>query len=545
LISDKHRFVLWLIPVIAGAILALYPYWLNHVPYGTDEWGLLRNAEQILTQSPVRLGALPQFDDYNIYWPGVSILEVVFSLIFRTVPLSTVPVVVLASSVLTTSAFFLLIERLTKSGATASIASILLVTAGFFITSAASATKQTVAFSFFTLALLLFLRQDTGWKKNLILFSLTTAALALTHHVTMLLLFTVVLSASLVEYLIKFRSQIPTTRNYLFFFVVGVIFLSYYEFYSKPGWKNIFPLGSSDIVSIIAFWALAMGPLIYYSLARPVKLGQVYAVIVLLTGAIAAVLFLGTRAPLVAGAPIVDSGILLLASSYLATSVIAMLGYYLMQSKMGRLSFAFLGSWMAAIFALVCYMLFASTVGIFVFRLFIFLYPALAAFSAVALVKYLGASGRPSMNMIKKVVLVAVILGISSLSAYQSYAAIVLGNNLLGGHWTYRGSDLSGERWTQTYLQSDSQVAGDTHISYLFGSYGGINVTGPSISTYAYLTGLSSNEPTLLATYSLMGVDGYVIVADGLPLPQNWITRLENMSSITYDNGNIVLWNQA
>ena len=546
--EGTKRILFWLTPALLGVLLALYPYLLTGVPYGTDQWGELRNAEQILAHSPVALGATPQFDSYNIFWPGVSILEIAFSLIFRIDPIKSIPLVVAACSFLTTSLFYLIVERLSKSSVAASISSLFLVSASFYIISEASASKQTLAFSFFMLAVFFAVcNAKLDWR-TFFLFGITSLALAITHHVTMFILLAVLLSVGVVFAAVKIRFSSANVMNPTSLaLVAAVVTLVYFALYARTGWYGLkLPIGSGTVVSLASFLAVAIAPVVYYSLSRPRRLVPIEEMVILV-GSIA-IFLIGTRTHVIPLAPVLPTEIIVFAIPYFVVGFLSLLGHRIMQAKMQRANFAFLASWVGAIVGLEGFAIFSGITGsvVFVYRLFIFLYPGLAALAGIALY-FLFTTRKLRLNWLR-IGGALIVLAIAGFGAYTSLSGVIGGNNILGGHWSYQSSDMIGESWTKTYIPSGTVLSGDSTIFYLFNDYAHVNMSSfTNLGVYGYLAGFSnSGKPALLATYSLMNQDGFVSYTGyGLTLPGNWIGKLENTTSVVYDNGNIVLWQSS
>ena len=543
--EGTRRIFLWLLPSLAGVLLTLYPYLLTGVPYGTDQWGELRNAEQILAHSPVALGVAPQFDRSNIFWPGVSLLEVTFSLVFRVEPINSIPIVVAASSFLTTTLFYLIVEKLSKGSVAASISSLLLVGASFYIISEASASKQTLAFSFFMLGIFLAVCSSKFDWKTFSLFGIVSLALAITHHVTTLILLAVLLSTSIVFAGIRIRySSVKISNPVSLALIVTLVTVFYFAFYASTGWYGLkLPIEAGTFLSLLSFGAVAVAPVLYYSLSKPRSLVPIEEMIILVGGIV--IFLVGTRTHVIPLAPVLPSEIIVFAIPYFVVGFLSLIGHRVMQARMSRTSFAFLASWVGAIVGLEGFAIFSGITGsvVFVYRLFIFLYPGLAALAGIALTSIF-VLRKSGIKWMKPVVALTVLI-IAGFGAYTSLSGVVGGNNILGGHWSYQSSEMSGETWTKTYIPSGSVLSGDSTIFYLFNDYAHVNMTSPaSLSLYAYLSGLTnSGRPALLATYSLMSQDGFVTYTGyGLPLPGNWYGKLENSTSVVYSNGNIVLW---
>jgi hypothetical protein len=136
---------------------------------------------------------------------------------------------------------------------------------------------------------------------------------------------------------------------------------------------------------------------------------------------------------------------------------------------------------------------------------------------------------------------VVVVLAITIPSAYQTYAASIQKQSLLGGQWVYQESDLSGATWISSNLPGNSTMTGDIRMQYILTDYFGVSVN--TTSGYRYLENPGTTaRPAYLVTYSLMAKNGYVQSLYGVKLPGNWTEALAQDAPVYYDNGNIVLW---
>jgi hypothetical protein len=65
--------------LLVALILRLCPTFLSGLPFSTDAWSPIRNAEVLMRYTPVSMGDDKIFDGYNNYWPANSIFGVIFS----------------------------------------------------------------------------------------------------------------------------------------------------------------------------------------------------------------------------------------------------------------------------------------------------------------------------------------------------------------------------------------------------------------------------------------------------------------------------------
>jgi hypothetical protein len=221
--------------------------------------------------------------------------------------------------------------------------------------------------------------------------------------------------------------------------------------------------------------------------------------------------------------------------------VLAIFGYRIMHVGKDRRNFVFVASWIAAVLALGFLGVFAGVPdGLpILYRVLTFIGAPAIILASMALQKALGSARNRGLV---KVMVVSVILLISVTSAYQTYAASIQRESLLGGQWAYQQSDLTGAQWLSANSASRNfNLSGDVRMQYLLTDYLGINVD--TSSGYHYLESPDqAARPEYLVTYSLMARNGYVTSLYGVQLPGNWTAALSQSSPVYYDNGNIILW---
>jgi uncharacterized membrane protein len=560
------------LPFAIAVFLRAYPYLSYGVPYSTDSWSPIRNAQEILANTPTTLGGNPVFDNYNIYWPANSIFGAVASLVFNVVPIKIMPLIFPVVGATTVLIFFLIAEQVSGSTVVAFISSTLFATSGIDAIFTAAVTKETYAEPLFMLSILLILRK-TDWR-SLTLFSLVSAALALSHHATDILL--VAASGSILA-----TSIVLHTRNGdssgkekpLLFLISGVIGTAYLVVYAGTGLGPIASLLSvQDVLIAASFLMVFIAPIAYHSISRPSRLTLVEGAFTL--GLAILALVLGTRNTLLPLVPQLPDALLYDAIPYVAIGVFAVLGYWLMQqAPSGRGRFTFVCSWLATMLALASFAIFSGVPGgiDLAYRLLAFISAPSLILASIAMRwlfltrRYSGgdaASGRPGRIAVITILLLFIMIPTS----YQTYQAAIGKDNLFGGQWTYQQTDLVGGQWISGHMPKGSDlapapstttttatttttptVAADTRMQYLLTGYLGMSVD--TQSGYIYLqnvmhpaAGNNKQQQQLLVTYSLMDKNGYVLLLYGLPLPPGWKASLQATSPIIYSDGNIILW---
>jgi len=534
----RHRALLFLFPFAVAVLLRIYPYLVYGVPYSTDSWSPIRNTEQLLAYTPTTLGGNPVFDSYNIYWPANSIFGAVASLVFDVSPIKAMPLVFPIVASVSVLVFFLVVERISGSALVASIASLFLATAGVDAIFTAAVTKETYAEPLFMVSILLLL-----WKtdrRSGALFAITSVALALSHHATALVLVVVAAAVVSVDSLLLARRGEPIGRKPLLVVLSGAVTLAYFLLYADAG---LGPLGNLVTVQsallVFAFLTIFIAPVAYHAVSRPTRLLLAEGGIVLALAV--GVLAIGTSVTLIPTAPAVTSTLLYSAIPYILGGVLAIFGYRILHLSRDRRNFAFVASWLAALLGLGFLAVFSGVAdGLdILYRLLAFIGPPAIILASLALQRALeGARNRG----LAKALVVAVVLLIAVPSAYQTYAASIQRESLLGGEWAYQRSDLTGAQWVSSNAPpSNFTIAGDLRMQYLLTDYLSVGVN--TSSGYHYLENPASGpRPRYLVTYGLMDADGYVQSLYGAQLPGNWSEALAQSSPALYDNGNIVLW---
>jgi uncharacterized membrane protein len=527
-----------LFPFAVAVLLRIYPYLVYGVPYSTDSWSPIRNTEQLLTYTPTSLGGSSVFDTYNIYWPANSLFGAVASLVFNVAPIKIMPLMFPVIGAVTVIFFFLVAEEISGSTVVASIASFFLASAGVDAIFTAGVTKETYAEPLFMVSILLLLWKSD--RRSGALFAITSVTLALSHHATALLLLVVAASIISVDSILLERRGEPIGKKPLLLLVSGGVTLVYFLFYADAGLSQFAGLVNVQTALLtLAFLTVFIAPVAYHAVSRPTKLLLVEGGVVLALAV--GVLAIGTRLTLIPTAPAVSSTLLYSAIPYVLGGVLAIFGYRAIHLSKDRRNFVFVASWLAALLGLGFLAVFSGVPdGLpIVYRLLAFIGPPAAILASLALERALQATSR--RGLLKVLVVVAILL-ISVPSAYQTYAASIQKQSLLGGQWVYHQSDLTAGRWMSSSSPAGNfTVAGDIRMQYLLSDYLGIGVN--TSAGYHYLKSPNATaRPAYLVTYSLMARNGYVTSLYGEQLPGNWTEALVQSSPVLYNNGNIVLW---
>jgi len=521
----RRDVLLLTLPLLLSVFLRTYPYLLYRAPWGTDGWPLFHNTISILTYSPTRLGGNPAFDDYNIYWPGVSLFGAAASVLTGASPLTLMPLLIPFVASLTTFVIFVMAYRLTGNIFVASASSLIFAASSFDSIFTASVTKETFAYPIFAASLLPLMRRFN--LKNLSAFTLLSFGVLLSHYALAFVLFLVALAVPTTGLVVGLLPGDDGLKRLLLPAALGLMGITYYLLYAYPS-VLVVTLTTSQVVSMAGYLILSSGILSYVMMTKHAKsLDLMFLLLVVI------VLGISTRFTFAPFAPTLTPGIAILSVPYIIVTILAMSGFRIFP-RSGRS--VFMTGWLSVPLALGGFALFSTPEGIgIIYRILTFIYAPASVLAAVALAGPWSRLRRWK-GPLATVVVVAVVLA----SSLQSYDSVVLHSNLLGGQWAYYPSDIQSAAWTQSHVVLNGSLSGDARVSYLYSGFDGIPVH--SSAGFEFLTGINRNLTYPLTTYSLMGVDGYDLNNFGQPLPSNWFSLLLNNLSLVYNNGNDMIW---
>ncbi len=532
------KLLLILLPFLIAVALRIYPYLLTSMPWGVDSWTLMRNSNQLLSNSPTQLIGNPIFDTYNICWPAVSVFGAVASRVFGVSPLNLMPFLIPLVGSLTTFFLFVVVKKLTGNFIVASVAATLFAAASFDSIFTASVTKETFALPLFMVGVLLLLRN--GKLPNLFVFSLVSLGLIMSHFALAFILFLLAAETAIVPLLMRNRGEKNQPEKLLYPTIMGVIGAAYFFIYLNASPVSGISISIGEAVTLFAFLSLLAG---FQIVGFPPRSGRKisskgWAIPVIAIAIAVVLLVVGTRTAILPFAPTLTADLVIDAAPYFAVAMIAAVGFLLLRRTENR-SLGFLSLWLGVPLVLVAFAVFGTTQGFGVmYRLFTFLFMPLGVFAAFGLITFIKGGSR-IRHATKISLSVALLFVIVFALCFQSYSAVVENNNFLGGEWGFRPSDLSASRWVNAILPSNTTFLGDSKAYGLFQYFG----LKPNINYgYAYLTGSSTWNGEPIFTYTLMSKNGYDIIAYGEPLPSDWSTKLSNDMSLVYSNGNDKVW---
>jgi hypothetical protein len=515
--------------------LRLYPALISGLPYSTDSWSSIRNTELLIQNTPVPLDS-GLFDGYNNYWPGLSIFGAVFSEATGLAPVSAMAWMVPLAGALTIPLFFVLTRRITGNVKVALTAAALLAAVYPFVMSTAGATKEAFAAPIYISVLLIFL-MTPSWKR-LMLFSVFSAALVMSHHLTALLTIGVLAFLTLALYYNKnSRLQSSLKQNIGLLVVILGIAGGYFGFFALSGLPLI--VSGGDLLAVGAYEVLLLSLAIFFVGRATVfsnkKLAAMYMAAV---GLACGFMFFLTQKSLIAGAPSLPLHYVIYMVPYLVVLPLLIFGFAGLRER--KNSFVVSLFWFASLAAFEGYAVFGgSPMGMMLaYRTLNFLVLPLFILAALVLWRLYSYGKFSGLGRLFGTGLVTVVLVTASVGSYSLYASVTLQEPYLGYFWLYREPEFSGAQWTAAYA-SNVSVAGDMKVSYLLKDY--FNVPMDVAGGLQFLGG-SGSKPALLFVYPEMSTNGYVVYSGNVAaLPQNWTSKLYDLNQV-YSNNMVNLY---
>lgn len=522
--------------LLVGLFVRLYPALITGLPFSTDGWGSIHNAEQLLSFSPVSLSDNSVFDGYNNYWPGCSLFGAVFSHVTGLSVIDAMAFAVPLAGALSILLVFVVAKRVTKSMEIALIATILLATAYPYSLFMSGVTKETFANPIYISLILLFLLAPS-WKRTL-LFPVACVALVLSHHFTALIGFSVLTFLTIALLISKDKFLSSTKSNVGLLAVFAGIIGGYFGLFAYQGLQV--SLSLSDLLSIGAYQLVLFAVTLFFvhrAASHPSFKSLFVRYLAFLVLVCLAFFFL-TKKALVAGAPILPLHYALYLVPFAIALPLLAFGFQgLHERKSSLLIAVFL---LLPLIGLECFAVFGGfSLGLtLVYRAFNFLLLPLLILVSVVFFQLYVKSKSLRGGKVLAVTVIGVILVVASMNSYNVIASVSTNESYLGYFWLYRLPEMSASQWIDSN-GGNQTVAGDMKVSYLLQNYYNCRVDVPSGFKYLYQDGPT---PPLLFVYPEMLTNGYVLYSGNVfALPQNWSTKLSNLNCI-YSNGMVTLY---
>jgi hypothetical protein len=526
----KTQLLYVLIPLLIAVAIRLYPTLISGMPFSTDGWPLIKNTEILVNNSPIPLSS-SLLDSYNSFWPAISIFGAMLTEITGVSAITAMAIGIPIAAALAIPIFYTLVKKITQNRKIALISAILLATAFPYTLFTAGVTKETFASPIYiTLILLFFLKHD--WKTTT-LFTVTSIALVLTHHLTAFFAVGILAALTIASYVSqdKERKVNSTQSNILYSAILmgaTSLYLGVFSFNALAS-----TVSASDILSVGAY-EFAAAALTLYVISRTNKKStkQLAWELVAILSVVIAILVVITRTSLLPTTPVVPVYYLLFAVPFVIALPLVSISLNNHSKKFTLMTPLF---WLIPVVAFACYGIFANSAeGLsYAVRSINFLLPPLMILTGIGLYKLYTAANHPKSRTLTKIVACAIILSMATISINSVYATVSLQEPYLGYFWRYEPSEYQASSWLSTNIINQT-VAGDNKVNYLVNQYFGDNVS--VTAGLSYLQG-NGSAPEILYIYNQMKANGYVLY-QGIPvtLPANWTDKLSNYNCIYINN---------
>jgi len=390
------------------------------------------------------------------------------------------------------------------------------------------------------LLILIFLH-SMGRRRQALLFTVTSIALALTHHLTPLITIAILSCITIAHFISNTKKGLaPNKYDFLLVAFLTVVTALYHLFYAQAGFKISLTL--SDWLSVASYQLVAFALALYFTFKPShARVRNLFTCSVALALPLL-FMVLAMKTPLVPGAPVLPSRYLLYAAPFIVASPFIVLGYGEMKNLRGEHHAAVF--WLATILGLEGYAVFGnSDFGLtLASRGVNFLWPPLAVLCAVGLYRlYTTARETRNRRLVARLAATATLISvvtIASLNSYSVYAAVSLEERYMGYFWLYTNHEYEAGAWV-TATSNNQTVAGDVKVSYLLKGY--FNVKVDVLKGLRYLTE-DGPKPQLLFIYDQMLRNGYVLYSGrSIDLPESWREKAYNLNLI-YSSGTATIY---
>ena len=278
----KHLVLFTTLLSLAIALRAV-PALVLEEPFSTDVWPLLRISSRLVSDPDAKIWDDGLFDGYNNRWPGVSLANAVISLV-SGVGVSGVYSFLSMASV-TVAYSVLMAATLRSMGARwgrVLQGLLFLIFAPPFLVFTSSTLKEVYAYPFL-LGIVYLVVKLRGWR-FLLLTTVFSAAISLTHHLA-----SVILLSFLATYIILSCAARFTAKNVnadfgkplSAFTVLLAVFATYLAVYGARGLAGL-SFGLGDVLVLIAYAVFVYGLaflLLEFRMSFPAKVAATFSVL--------------------------------------------------------------------------------------------------------------------------------------------------------------------------------------------------------------------------------------------------------------------------
>lgn len=521
--------------MLTATLLRLYPYFVSGLPFAIDAWAPIKNTELLLQNTPINLDN-QIFDGYNNYWPANSLFGAAVSEITTLPPVQAMAIFLPITGASTILIFYALIKRI-YNPQIAFIAAIIFAAAFTHAFFTAGVTKETYANPLYILLLLIFLHKRIEKPKQILLFTVTSTTLVLTHHLTTIITITILTTIALARLVKATRKGLSANqRDFILLGILITVTVIDLTIYAHKGFR--YTLTSSDWLSLASYQILAFTLALYLVS----KSGRTNRRITIITS-FGALLFGFTltliliKKPFISGLPVLPDRYLIYDSPYILIPALATLGYSC-KKQHNNLMFPLL--WLAVAAALEGYAIFAnSPLSIMLAnRALNFLHPPVAILAALGLYRLYKTNMKQPTKSFVKALTITIIMFITVLNIYNLYAAISLQERYLGYSCLYQKQEFSAGKWLATNTINQT-ITGDWKITHLLKDY--FHQKTDHLKALLYLHGKIQSKPQILFIHNQMIKNGYLISYQVLDLPENWMEKTAQLHQI-YSNGIVNLY---
>lgn len=495
------------------------------MPFGTDAWPLIANAEKLLSQTPVAMSS-DLFGGYNNFWPSSQVFGVMLSRITSLSAMDSMGLGIPLASSISVILFYAISRKIAENANVAFVSSLVFSLAFPLAHFQARVTKETFAIPIYLLLILLVLR-GKDWQKTIPLVILAAFGLVTAHHFASLMTIAFLGACAVLLLLRHYRDRLSPPRVLpASFAIVASLFAIYYLGFAEqaafglPGVSDWISAGSYQVILLSAVAYLYLG-------SKRSEGGKLLATIAFI--AVLAIALVGTMVSLVPGAPELSLEYLLhVAPFFLLAAPLASLGLWKIADRSGCAS-CFCGTWIASASAVLAYAAFGgSNLSLLLStRVINFIIPPLSILAVMGAWK--AYKSNPKFSFIPVASLVAILLASGALS---NYMGIVGGGRLSPSQGLYLKGEFEAADWVSK--KGGGQISADFKLMYLLEGYYDRRVDVRE--GYSYLAGVSGSQPEVLFTYSQMEEKGYLITHYGRPLSPAWLRKAERMNKV-YNDG--------